>query len=107
MTNHERRPWTFLTNHARVLILIAQNPSIRGRDVAGIVGITERSTQRIIAELEEAGYLTHKRIGRRNHYDVSSTAPLRHPHEEDIEVGLLLDLFGKTEVDLPTSKPQS
>ena len=94
MNDSVRRPWTFLTNHARVLILISQNPSIRGRDVAGIIGITERSAQRIIAELEEADYLTHERIGRRNHYTVSATSPLRHPHEEDVEVGLLLDLFG-------------
>ena len=93
MTDYERRPWTFLTNHARVLITISQNPDIRARDVATMTGITERSTQRIVAELEEAGYLSHERIGRRNHYKVTTTAPLRHPREQGVEIGLLLDLF--------------
>jgi hypothetical protein len=55
--------------------------------------ITERSTQRIVAELEEAGYLTHEKIGRRNHYKVTTTAPLRHPHEQDVEIGNLLEMF--------------
>ena len=89
----EHRQWTFLTSHARVLILISQNPDIRARDVAVLAGITERSTQRIIADLKEAGYLTHQRVGRRNHYKIRTTAPLRHPNEQDVEIGLLLDTF--------------
>jgi len=93
MTDYERRPWTFLTNHARVLVAISQNPDIRARDVATTTGITERSIQRIIAELEEAGYLSHERIGRRNHYKVTTTASLRHPREQGVEIGLLLNLF--------------
>ena len=93
MTDYERRSWTFITNHARVLIAISQNPDIRARDVAAMTGITERSTQRIIAELEEAGYLSHERIGRRNHYKVTTTASLRHPREQGVEIGLMLDLF--------------
>lgn len=93
MTDQERRPWTFLTNHARVLVAISQNPDIRARDVAAMTGITERSTQRIIAELEEAGYLSHERIGRRNRYQVTTSASLRHPREQGVEIGLLLDLF--------------
>jgi DNA-binding MarR family transcriptional regulator len=97
MTDYERRPWTFLTNHARVLVAISQNPDIRGRDVARMTGITERSTQRIVAELEEAGYLSHERIGRRNHYQVSATATFRHPLEQDVEIGLLLRLFSKAD----------
>jgi hypothetical protein len=92
-TDTEQRPWTFLTSHARVLILISQNPDIRARDVAAMAGITERSTQRIVADLKEAGYLTHKRVGRRNHYNVSTTAMLRHPNEQGVEIGLLLDTF--------------
>ena len=90
-----KRPWTFLTNHARVLVAISQNPDIRARDVATMTGITERSTQRIVAELEEGGYLSRERVGRRNHYKVRPTATLRHPHEQDVEVGLLLGLFSK------------
>lgn len=99
MPDTERRPWTFLTSHARVLILISKNPDIRVRDVAGMADITERSTQRIVAELEAAGYLTHEKIGRRNHYKVSTTAPLRHPHEQDMEIGNLLDMFQTPDVN--------
>lgn len=104
MTDDERRPWTFLTSHARVLVLISQNPDIRVREVAVMAGITERSTQRIVAELEEAGYLSHERIGRRNHYKVSAAATLRHPHEQDVEIGLLLDLFSKVGDNAPADK---
>ena len=96
MTDNERRPWTFLTNHARVLVAISQSPDIRARDVAAMTGITERSTQRIIAELEEAGYLSHERIGRRNRYNVTTTASLRHPREQGVEIGLLLDLLANS-----------
>jgi predicted HTH transcriptional regulator len=96
MTDTEQRPWTFLTSHARVLILISQNPDIRARDVAVMAGITERSTQRIVADLKEAGYLTHQRVGRRNHYKVSTTAMLRHPNEQRVEIGLLLNTFQET-----------
>jgi DNA-binding Lrp family transcriptional regulator len=95
MTDSDRRPWTFLTSHARVLILISQNPDSRVRDLADMARITERSTQRIIAELEEDGYLTHEKVGRRNHYKFSTTATLRHPHERTVEISLLLDLFRK------------
>jgi DNA-binding MarR family transcriptional regulator len=93
MTNHDSRTWTFLTNHARVLILIAGTAGIRLRDVAEQVGITERATQRIVAELEAAGYLTHDKVGRRNRYSLRPDARLRHPLEDDVEVGRLLDLF--------------
>ncbi len=73
--------WTFLTNHAHVLIRIAQDPSSRIRDIALQVGITERAVQRIIAELKEAGYLTYDREGRRNRYTVHAGLPMRHPVE--------------------------
>ena len=79
MADSDRRPWTFLTSHARVLILIAQNPDVRVRDLADVAGITERSTRRIIAELEDDGYLAHEKIGRRNHYKLTTSATLRHP----------------------------
>ncbi len=93
MTDNDRRTWTFLTSHARVLILISQNPDSRVRDLAEMAGITERSTQRIIVELEEDGYLAHEKVGRRNHYKLSTTATLRHPREQAVEIGLLLDVF--------------
>ena len=92
-----QRSWTFLTNHARVLLIISQNPESRVRDIGRLADITERSAQRIVADLKAAGYLSHERIGRRNHYRVSRGAPLRHPHEQGVEVGALLELF--TELD--------
>ena len=93
MTSNNSRTWTFLTNHARILILIAETSGIRLRDVAEQVGITERAAQRIVAELEAAGYLTHEKVGRRNQYDLRPDAHLRHPLEDDVEVGRLLELF--------------
>jgi len=86
--------WTFLTNHAHVLVCIAEDPNARIRDVAGRVGITERGVQRIIAELEEEGYLTHAREGRRNVYRVRANQPLRHPVERHRNVGALLAMVG-------------
>lgn len=93
MAGDDRRPWTFLTNHARVLISISQNPSIRVRDIAAVTGITERSTQRIVADLEAAGYLSHEKIGRRNPCSISRNEALRHPHERSVQIGMLLELF--------------
>lgn len=82
--------WTFLTNHAHTLLCIAEDADIRLRDIAVRVGITERAAQRIVAELEEAGYLSHERVGRRNHYEVHPELPLRHPLEDHLQVGELL-----------------
>jgi predicted transcriptional regulator of viral defense system len=85
--------WTFLTNHAHVLLCVSRDPDARLRDVAEVVGITERATQRIVAELEAAGYLTRMRDGRRNRYDVHPGVPLRHPLERDHTVGEILDVL--------------
>jgi DNA-binding MarR family transcriptional regulator len=82
--------WTFLTNHALVLLCIARNHDTRLRDIASAVGITERAVQAIVADLEEAGYLTRSRVGRRNRYQLHSTQPLRHPLEREHEVDDLL-----------------
>ena len=86
--------WTFLTNHAHVLVCIAGDPGIRLREVASEVGITERAAQRIVAELEEAGYITRSRDGRRNQYEVHAELPLRHPLDQSHEIGELLSLLG-------------
>lgn len=83
--------WTFLTNHAHVLICIASDPTARIRDIAALVGITERAVARILADLEEGGYVAHERDGRRNIYQVRSNLPLRHPLERHRKVGVLLD----------------
>ncbi|HKB05220.1 MAG TPA: helix-turn-helix domain-containing protein [Gemmataceae bacterium] len=84
--------WTFLSNHAHVLISIAADPELRMRDVAMRVGITERAVQRIVAELEEGGYLRIIREGRRNRYEVNPDLPLRHPLESHRTIGHLIDL---------------
>ncbi len=88
-------PWTFLTNHAHVLLCITQDPEILLRDLAFRVGITERAVQRIIAELVEAGYLRSERSGRRNRYQVRSDAALRHPLESHCSVAELLRLLSR------------
>ena len=82
--------WTFLSNYGHVLLCIAGTPEVRLRDVAERVGITERAVQRIIADLEEAGYLSRSREGRRNYYKVHADRPLRHSVEAHYDVGLLL-----------------
>jgi len=87
--------WTFLTNHAHVLMCLAQNLSERVRDIAAEVGITERAVQRIIVELEADGYLEHIRDGRRNVYKVFSRKPLRHSVEKHRQVHDLIKLINK------------
>ncbi len=87
--------WTFLTNHAHVLLTIAEDPGMRLRDVAARVGVTERAAQRIVAELLAEGYLTVEKEGRRNRYQVHAGLPLRHPVEGHAEAGALLRLMGK------------
>ena len=87
--------WTFLTNHAHVLVCIAEDPGIRGRDIAERVGITERAAQAIIADLVADGYVVRTRNGRRNNYTVNTDGPLRHPLEHEHTVGELLTMLGR------------
>jgi predicted MarR family transcription regulator len=91
------RPWTFLTNHARVLVEIARNRNTRLRDIAAAIGITERAAQTIVNDLEEAGYITRTRVGRRTHYSVDPTRPFRHPADADQQVAGLLTLFAHSD----------
>ena len=84
--------WTFLTNHARVLLCLAEEPDLRLREAAERIGITERAVQRIVTDLEKAGVITRLREGRRNHYTVNEDAPLRHPSDAGITIGNLLRL---------------
>lgn len=83
--------WTFLTNHSHVLICIARDPTVRMRELAEQVGITERAVQSIVADLERAGYLTRERVGRRNHYEIHPEQPMRHPVEGGHVVAELLE----------------
>lgn len=73
--------WTFLTNHTHILLCLARDPELRIRDIADLVGITQRAVQRILVELEESGALTHTRVGRRNRYQVNLDCQMRHPLE--------------------------
>lgn len=83
--------WTFLTNHAHVLLCLSREPEVRMRDIAELVGITERAVQRIVADLEQAGHVERSRNGRRNRYVVRGDLPLRHPIEQHVRVSALLD----------------
>ncbi len=85
--------WTFLTNHAHVLLAISAESQIRIRDIAAQVGITERAAHRIVSDLEVAGYLKVSKIGRRNEYSVVRNLPLRHPAERHHRIGDLLKVL--------------
>jgi DNA-binding HxlR family transcriptional regulator len=84
--------WTFLTNHAHVLIALDGTPGLVLREVANQVGITERAVQRIIQDLEEEGFIRRHKVGRRNEYEVLVDQPLRHPLESHRDIGDLLRL---------------
>lgn len=85
--------WDFLTNHAHVLLCLRRDPTARMRDVAAGVGITERAAQRIVAELEQEGYISRHRDGRRNRYVVHEGRLLRHPLDAAHTVDELLDVL--------------
>ena len=92
MTAHPDRHWTFLSNHAHVLVCLASDPDARLRDVAARVGITERAVQGIVSDLEAAGVILRERQGRRNTYRLNLDAPLRHPLEAHRPIRALLAL---------------
>ena len=85
--------WTLLTNHGRILLLIAREPNARIRDLAVGAGVTERTAQTIVTDLEHAGYITKERSGRRNTYVVNRQQPFRHQAESGHTVGELIELF--------------
>lgn len=85
--------WTFLTNHARALLCIADDPGIRLRDIAGRVGITERSAYGIVLDLAEAGYILKEKDGRRNRYQIQAHLPLPEPSSQERTVGEMLALL--------------
>ena len=85
--------WTFLSNHALVLLAIANDPSVRLRDIGDQVGITERAVHRIVHELDEAGYLARKRDGRRNRYTISQNLPLPDRVVTNQKIGDLLKIL--------------
>jgi DNA-binding IclR family transcriptional regulator len=88
--------WTFLTNHAQVLLCVAHDPGVRLRDIAASLNITERSAFGIIADLVEAGYVVKEKDGRRNRYHIQAHLPLPEPAGRDRTVGEVLDLLART-----------
>ena len=92
--------WTLLTGHGHVLVEIARNPKARIRDISPVVGLTERSVQAIVADLEAAGYLTRTRTGRRVVYTVNRESLFRHTAQEGHRVGPFLDLLAATGTEI-------
>ena len=89
--------WSFLTNHAQVLLCIAHDPGIRLREIGEAVGITERAAHRIVVELADAGYISRRRNGRRNHYTIQSHLPLPDPLASEQKIGDLLAILTGSE----------
>jgi hypothetical protein len=98
--------WTLLTGHGHVLVEIARNPDARIRDISPAVGLTERTVQAIVADLDAAGYLTRTRLGRRTRYTVNPDSPFRHSAQDGLRVGPLLDqLTTMVDADPPGPHP--
>jgi DNA-binding IclR family transcriptional regulator len=85
--------WTLLTGHGHVLVEIARNPEARIRDLSAVAGITERTVQAIVADLEAAGYITRTRTGRRTRYTVNTDSLFRHPAQDGHRVGPFLAML--------------
>ena len=85
--------WTFLTNHARVLLCIARDPGVRLRDLSAELGITERSAHAVVTDLTAAGYLVKRKHGRRNHYQIQAHLPLPEPASQEPAIGDVLALL--------------
>ena len=89
--------WTFLTNHARVLLCVAHDPWVRLRDIAASLNITERSAFGIITDLVEAGYVVKEKEGRRNRYHIQAHLPLPEPDGRERTIGEILALLAGTD----------
>lgn len=95
--------WTFITNHGLVLSYIFHNPSHTAREISNYVGVTERTTHKIISDLEEAGYATRQKVGRKNVYTVDPGLPLRHHTKKGIFVEDLLQALTYNPKGMSTS----
>jgi DNA-binding IclR family transcriptional regulator len=90
--------WSFLTNHARVLVCIADDPGVRLRDIATTLGITERSAYGIVTDLTEGGYVLKEKDGRRNRYQIQAHLPLREAITQERTIGEVLDVLVETNI---------
>ena len=104
MPSHAGMTWSFLTNHARVLLCIAQDPGVRLREIGERVGITERAAHRIVDELVDAGYVSRTRAGRRNRYAVHWSRPLGDRLVQEQSVGDLLAILAAPPSDGPVAR---
>ena len=100
--NGSQKTWRFVTNHTQVLLCIARDPDVRLREVAEVVGITERAVQRIVADLVEASYLERERVGRRSRYVIHRGVEMRHRAQAGHEIGDLLTLLKLDGPDEPS-----
>jgi hypothetical protein len=94
--------WTLLTGHGHVLVEISRNPDARIRDISAAAGLTERTVQAIVADLEAAGYLTRSRTGRRTQYTVNHDSLFRHPAQEGLRIGPFLAFLAEGDEDSRT-----
>ena len=90
--------WSFLTNHARVLVCIAHDPGMRLRDIATTLGITERSAYSIVTDLTEGGYVVKHKDGRRNRYQIQSHRPLGEAVTQERTIGVVLDVLVESKI---------
>ncbi len=95
--------WTLLTGHGHVLVEISRNPDARIRDISAAAGLTERTVQAIVADLEAAGYLTRSRAGRRTRYTVNHDSLFRHPAQEGLRIGPFLTLLAEADQNARTT----
>ena len=93
MSSEAAKPWRFVTNHTQVLLCIAHDGDVRMRDLAEMVGITERAAQRIVADLVEAGYIERTKVGRRNEYSVRLDLAIDLPNARDVDLNTLLGVL--------------
>ncbi len=107
MVRGQARTWSFLTNHAQVLLCIAQDPGIRLRQIGDTVGITERAAHRIVVELVAAGYISRTRNGRRNRYTIESHLPLPDPVAREQKIGDLLAILTRQRSDATHAGPRT
>ena len=105
MARDDAPHWSFLTNHAQVLLCIAQDPGIRLRDIGDAVGITERAAYKIVAELAAGGYISRKRNGRRNQYTVKAHMPLPDPLARDQKIGDLVAILNARPTSRESDQP--
>jgi DNA-binding transcriptional regulator YhcF (GntR family) len=88
------KKWNFITNYGLVLLYISHNPQCTMRDMAHALGVTERSIQRVLEDLEAEGYVTWQRTGKGNIYEINNTRGLKHELTKNMVVADLLDLLG-------------